>query len=127
LAESKACTGLVNNAGIVTLGPMTEIKEDELNWILDVNLVGVFRVTKAFAPLIIESKGRISNISSINPGNYRSKIGIREAITLAEQPYAQAGSPYAEAIASHIEYLSDRSMYKEPDGRSAELLKKWPS
>jgi len=158
----KGLYGLVNNAGIVTLGPMTEIEEDELNWILDVNLVGVFRVTKAFAPLIIESKGRISNISSIsgilsgmfwapysmskhaleaytdsleqemqlfgvhvssiNPGNYRSKIGIREAITLAKQPYAQAGSPYAEAIASHIEYLSDRSMYKEPDEVSAAIM-----
>jgi len=33
----------------------------------------------------------------------------------------------AEAIASHIEYLSDRSMYKDPDGQSVELLKKWRS
>jgi len=29
------------------------------------NVYGVFRVTKAFAPMIIESKGRIVNISSI--------------------------------------------------------------
>jgi NAD(P)-dependent dehydrogenase (short-subunit alcohol dehydrogenase family) len=46
--------GLVNNAGILTLGPITEIDEDELAWILDVNLMGVYRVTKAFAPLIKE-------------------------------------------------------------------------
>lgn len=161
-AGGKGLYGLVNNAGIVTLGPMTEIDEDELTWILDVNLVGVYRITKAFAPLIIESKGRISNISSIsgilsgrfwapysmskhaleaytdslaeemalfdvevsaiNPGNYRSKIGTKEAVVLAKQPYAQPGSPYAEHIAEDIEYLSDRSMYKEPDDVAAAVM-----
>jgi NAD(P)-dependent dehydrogenase (short-subunit alcohol dehydrogenase family) len=154
-AGGKGLYGLVNNAGILTLGPITEIDENELAWILDVNLMGVYRITKAFAPLIIESKGRISNISSIagilsgmfwapysmskhaleaytdalademalfdvhvsaiNPGNYSSKIGTKEATALAEQPYSQPGSPYAEHIAAHIEYMSDRSMYKEPD------------
>ena len=154
-AGGKGLYGLVNNAGVLALGPITEIDEDELLWILDVNLVGVYRVTKAFAPLIIESKGRITNISSIsgiltgmfwapysmtkhaleaytdalaeemalfevqvsaiNPGNYNSKIGTKEAAALAAQPYSQPGSPYAEHIAEDIEYMSDRSMYKEPD------------
>lgn len=161
-AGGKGLYGLVNNAGIVALGPVTEIDEDELAWILDVNVMGIYRVTKAFAPLIIESKGRISNISSIsgvltgifwapysmskhaveaytdaleqemaifdvkvsaiNPGNYRSKIGTKEALVLAKKPYALPGSPYAEHIASHIEYLSDRSMYKEPDEVSAAVM-----
>ena len=161
-AGGKGLYGLVNNAGVLTLGPITEIDEDVLTWILDVNLVGVYRVTKAFAPLIIESKGRISNISSIagiltgkfwapysmskhaleaytdalaeemalfdvrvsaiNPGNYNSKIGTKEAAALAEQPYSQPGSPYAEHIAAHIEYLSDRSMYKEPDAVAAAVM-----
>ncbi len=161
-AGGKGLYGLVNNAGIVVAGPLTEIEEDELNWILNVNVVGVFRVTKAFAPLIIESKGRISNISSIsgvlsgmfwgpygmskhaleaytdalaeemalfdvkvsaiNPGNYRSRIGTKEAIVMAEKPYAQPGSPYAEAMVGHIKYLSDRSMYKEPDEVTAAVM-----
>ena len=161
-AGGKGLYGLVNNAGIVVAGPLTEIEEDELNWIFNVNVVGVFRVTKAFAPLIIESKGRISNISSIsgvlsgmfwgpygmskhaleaytdaleeemalfdvkvsaiNPGNYRSRIGTKEAIVMAEKPYAQPGSPYAEAMVGHIKYLSDRSMYKEPDEVTAAVM-----
>jgi len=151
----KGLYGLVNNAGVLTLGPITEIDEDELAWIFDVNLFGVYRVTKAFAPLIIESKGRIINISSIagilsgrfwapynmtkhaleaytddlaaemalfdvhvsaiNPGNYKSQIGTKEAAALAKKPYAQPGSVYAEYIAEDIEYMSDRSMYKDPD------------
>ena len=36
-----------------------------MEFIFDVNVYGVVNVTKAFAPLIIESKGRIVNISSI--------------------------------------------------------------
>lgn len=161
-AGGKGLYGLINNAGVAAAGPIAEIDEAELDWILDVNLMGVYRVTKAFAPLIIESKGRIINISSIsgvlsgtffgaysmskhaieaytdslatemerfgvhvsaiNPGNYQSEIGIREAQTLAKKPYAQADSPYAEDAKGMLEYLSDRSMYKEPDDVAAAAL-----
>jgi len=58
--------GLVNNAGVFTGGPLIETDIEELQWIFDVNVYGVYRVTQAFAPLIIESKGRIVNISSIS-------------------------------------------------------------
>jgi NAD(P)-dependent dehydrogenase (short-subunit alcohol dehydrogenase family) len=58
--------GLVNNAGVFTGGPLIETDIGELQWMFDVNVYGVYRVTQAFAPLIIESKGRIVNISSIS-------------------------------------------------------------
>jgi NAD(P)-dependent dehydrogenase (short-subunit alcohol dehydrogenase family) len=58
--------GLVNNAGVATLGPLIETDIVELQWLFDVNVYGVYRVTQAFAPLIIEAKGRIINISSIS-------------------------------------------------------------
>lgn len=58
--------GLVNNAGVFTGGPLIETDVGELEWIFDVNVFGVYRVTQAFAPMIIESKGRIVNISSIS-------------------------------------------------------------
>ena len=44
---------------------MIEAEESDLEFLFDVNVYGVFRVTNAFAPMIIESKGRIVNISSI--------------------------------------------------------------
>lgn len=58
--------GLVNNAGVFTGGPLIETDIGELQWLFDVNVYGVYRVTQAFAPLIIESKGRIINVSSIS-------------------------------------------------------------
>ena len=58
--------GLVNNAGVVVFGALIEIEEEDFDFQMDVNIDGVYRVTRAFAPLIIESKGRISIISSIS-------------------------------------------------------------
>ena len=57
---------LVNNAGVAAGGPLIELDEDTVRWLFDVNVFGVFKVTQAFAPLIIESKGRITTIGSIS-------------------------------------------------------------
>lgn len=64
--EGRGLWGLVNNAGINVIDPLIEAREKDLEFIFDVNVYGIFRVTKAFAPLIIKSKGRIVNISSIS-------------------------------------------------------------
>ena len=58
--------GVVNNAGVNVTGPLIEIDEAELDFLFDVNVYGPYRITKAFAPMIIESQGRIVNISSIS-------------------------------------------------------------
>lgn len=58
--------GVVNNAGVANLGPMLEVPEGDLDFLFNVNVYGPFRITQAFAPLLIESKGRIVNISSIS-------------------------------------------------------------
>jgi NAD(P)-dependent dehydrogenase (short-subunit alcohol dehydrogenase family) len=57
---------VVNNAGIAALGPLVEMADRDMTALLDVNVMGPFRVTKAFAPLIIESRGRVVMISSIS-------------------------------------------------------------
>ena len=65
-AAGRGLHGLVNNAGVAIVAPLIEVDESELDFIFDVNIYGPYRVTKAFAPLIIESKGRITTISSIS-------------------------------------------------------------
>lgn len=57
--------GLVNNAGVFIGGPVMDVSVDEMRWLYDVNVMGVYRVTQAFAPMIIESQGRITTIGSI--------------------------------------------------------------
>jgi len=64
-AEGKGLFGLINNAGVSVTGPLIEISEADMQWVFDVNVFGPYRVTKAFADLLIESQGRIMNVSSI--------------------------------------------------------------
>lgn len=64
-AGGRGLHGIVNNAGVVVMGLLAETEESELDFIFDVNVYGPYRIVKAFAPLIIESKGRITNISSL--------------------------------------------------------------
>lgn len=57
--------GLVNNAGIGGGGPVLETTIEDQTRVYQVNVEGVYRITKAFAPLIIESKGRITTTGSV--------------------------------------------------------------
>ena len=64
--EGRGLWGLVNNAGVNVVGPLIEFSDKDFDFLFDVNVRGVFSVTKAFAPLVIESQGRIVNISSVS-------------------------------------------------------------
>ncbi len=57
--------GLINNAGVAVFGPMIEVPTEELEYQMNVNVLGPYRVLQAFAPMIIESKGRIATTGSI--------------------------------------------------------------
>lgn len=56
---------LVNNAGIFPkVKPLHEISEEEWNDVIDVNLTGQFRFTKAAIPHLMKTNGCIVNVSS---------------------------------------------------------------
>ncbi|MCP3761012.1 3-ketoacyl-ACP reductase [Domibacillus sp. A3M-37] len=56
---------LINNAGIAKFGSFLDLDPEEWKKIIDVNLMGVYNVTRAVLPDLIEQKsGDIINISS---------------------------------------------------------------
>ncbi|XP_038066041.1 D-beta-hydroxybutyrate dehydrogenase, mitochondrial-like [Patiria miniata] len=57
--------GVVNNAGTACWGEAEWISLDRYKKLAEVNLWGMIRVTKAFLPLIRNSKGRVVNMSSM--------------------------------------------------------------
>ena len=63
--EGRGLWGLVNNAGVATRAPVAAVTDDEVDFVFAVNVDGVVRVTRAFIPLIVESKGRIVTTGSI--------------------------------------------------------------
>ncbi len=64
--------GLVNNAGISTLGPLMHMPLDDFRRQFEVNLFGLLDVTQQFLPLLgarpgaPEPHGRIVNVSSVS-------------------------------------------------------------
>ena len=130
--------GLVNNAGIGTAGSFTEMKPEEFDLVMAVNVFGPYRVTKAFAPLIIAQRGRITTIGSIagilsgqDIGAYAmskhameafadslalqmSEFGVQVSIVEPGNYDSQiVSNAVARGVRSH--YAADRSKYKEPD------------
>jgi NAD(P)-dependent dehydrogenase (short-subunit alcohol dehydrogenase family) len=59
---------LVNNAGVLGAWKLTETSDEQWERVLDVNLTGVFRVTRAALPHLLESgSGRVISLASITP------------------------------------------------------------
>ena len=64
---------LVNNAGIVRVGLAKDMKEEDWDAVLNVNLKGAFNCSQAVIPLMIDQKyGKIVNISSLG---YLGSVG----------------------------------------------------
>jgi NAD(P)-dependent dehydrogenase (short-subunit alcohol dehydrogenase family) len=75
---------LVNNAGVLHLETAGAPPADSVRNAIDVNLLGVWRVTSAALPALLESRGRVVNVASmfavVNapfiPGYAASKRGV---------------------------------------------------
>lgn len=106
--------GVVNNAGIAIVAPLIYVDEKELRSLFDVNVFGPYRITKAFAPLVIEAKGRVVNVSSIS--------GILSGPFLG--PYSMskhAIEAYADALAAEMGALGVRVSLIEPGNYRSEI------
>lgn len=62
--ENRGLWGIVNNAGVVVLSPLSRGPDADIRFTFDVNVFGPIRVNQAFLPLIIESKGRTMKLWS---------------------------------------------------------------
>lgn len=110
----RGLTGLVNNAGVAILGALIEVEEKDLQFLFDVNVYGPYRVTKAFAPLLIESKGRVTTVGSIS--------GILSGPLFG--PYSMskhAIEAYADALAVEMARFGVRVSVIEPGNYKSEI------
>jgi NAD(P)-dependent dehydrogenase (short-subunit alcohol dehydrogenase family) len=106
--------GLVNNAGVFVGGPLIEVPVDQLEWLMDINVTGVYRVTQAFAPLIIAARGRITTISSIS--------GINTARFMGHYSMSKhAVEAYTDALAIEMEKFGVAVSAVEPGNYNSEI------
>ncbi len=106
--------GIVNNAGVFIGGPLTDVAVEELEWIMDVNVFGVYRVTKAFAPLVIESGGRITTIGSIS-GILAGAFGGHYSMS------KHAIEAYTDSLAAEMESVGVKVSVIEPGNYNSRI------
>lgn len=86
---------LVNNAGVASGGSMLDASLDEWRWMLDLNVLGVVRGTRAFLPAMLSAgRGRIINVASIAglaaaPGIMSYGTAKAAVVALSEQLRAE--------------------------------------
>lgn len=111
--QGRGLWGLVNNAGVNVVAPMIEAQESDFEFLFDVNVFGVFRVTKAFAPMIIESKGRIVNISSISGVLSGGGYGMYAASKHALEAMTDALANEIEKFGVHVSAVNPGNFASE--------------
>ena len=57
---------VVNNAGVALHGPVSELDEKDMRWLMDINYWGVVHGSQAFLPhLAASGDGQLANVSSV--------------------------------------------------------------
>jgi 3-oxoacyl-[acyl-carrier protein] reductase len=82
---------LVNNAGVIRDNVLVGLEDDDIRTVLDVNVAGVFNVTRAIAPYMVAKRaGKIVNLSSVSgikggrgQTNYAASKGAIDGLTRA--------------------------------------------
>ncbi len=152
--QGRGLYGLINNAGISVFGPLLETPVEQVQYLMDVNVYGPMRVTQAFAPLVIKSKGRIVTTGSIagivstpifgsysmskhaieaytdalaqemarfevsvhviEPGTYKSNIGIAAKKVLDDGNYWTDDTAYPQERAYFLDQLTKIDKHPDP-------------
>lgn len=108
--------GLVNNAGVFLFDALIEVTEADMQYVMDVNVFGPYRVTKAFAPLLMESKGRITTIGSI--------AGIAAGRLMGPYSMSKAAmESYTDALSSEMARFGVQVSVIEPGNFRSNIMK----
>lgn len=107
---------LINNAGAGFVRTTEQATENEIQWIMDVNFMGVVRCTKAIIPHMRQAKsGHIINISSIG-----GLVGQPFNEIYCAAKFAVEG--YTESMASYIQpFFNINFTVVEPGGIHSEF------
>jgi NAD(P)-dependent dehydrogenase (short-subunit alcohol dehydrogenase family) len=89
-AEGRGLFGVINNAGVGTFSRMSEMADEDILWIHDVNVMGPHRVNKAFVPMLKESGGRTAIIGSISGYLTGPQSGAYSMSKFATEAYTES-------------------------------------
>ena len=116
--------GLVNNAGVGIWGALTDTKEEDFDFLMQVNLYGPYRITKAFAPLIVAEKGRITTIGSISGILAGRNSGVYSMSKHAIEAFADSLAAEMAPLGVQVSVIEPGN-YNSEIGKSAAKRRAW--
>ncbi|CAH2308218.1 MGC79752 L homeolog [Pelobates cultripes] len=96
---------LVNSGGILTMGTIENTTLDDFDRVMNINVRAIFYLTHLAVPHLIQTKGSIVNVSSVNgqrsprgdyngcPSQSRSKRRAIRTVPTAHSAHARPGTP----------------------------------
>lgn len=112
--KNLAFCGLVNNAGMIDMGPSIEANPDRLEKVIQVNLMAAVRLTQGVLPLLEKENGRVIHIGSevVRATGAFNLYGISK----------HALQAYAEVCRQELALLGMRSILIRPGATNTALL-----
>ncbi|MDO5616404.1 MAG: SDR family oxidoreductase [Cruoricaptor ignavus] len=84
---------VVNNAGVAPVTPFSELDMNEYDSVFDINVRGLFDLTRQSLPMLKETKGNVINISTAivsRPlGNMSTYAGSKSAVNMLTKVWAK--------------------------------------
>ncbi|WP_425093240.1 SDR family NAD(P)-dependent oxidoreductase [Tropicimonas sp. S265A] len=123
---------LINNSGVSSEAMLADMSERDWDRVFDTNLKGAWRVSRAFAPALIASRGVILNVASIlgmgvlkTVGAYAaSKAGLIQLTRAMALELAQDGVRVNALAPGYIETPINAAFFATPQG--AKMLRGVP-
>ena len=116
-AGGRGLHGVVNNAGVGVFSPMNETSEDDIHFVMNVNVLGPYRINKAFTPLLAEHGGRTTTIGSISGFLAGPQSGTYSMSKFAVEAYTDSLAAELEPLGVHVSVI-------EPGGYRSEIREK---
>ncbi|XP_055931097.1 D-beta-hydroxybutyrate dehydrogenase, mitochondrial-like [Argiope bruennichi] len=126
--EDKELWAIINNAGISKGSEIEMTTIQKMEEVIDVNLLGTIRVTKAFLPLLRKSKGRAINVASAAgrltlPG-FVTYSASKQAIIAFSDGLRLEMQKFGVSVIT-IEPWMFRTRLSDPTGVSRHIEKQW--
>mgnify|MGYP000405567809 CR=1 FL=1 len=118
---------VVNNAGIVRFGPLAEQTVADFRKVIEVNLVGVYIVTReAVNRMVARGSGHVVSLTSINaygpgPGSGAypaSKCGVKQLMKQFAIEYGDRGLRFNSIAPGFIDGGMSAAIYANPQARA---------
>jgi len=123
--EQRGLWGIVNSAGILRMprsdggacGTIELELEQDIHPVFDVNFFGIHRVTSSFIPFVMNSKGRVVNISSV-----LGRFAVRFIAPYCASKFALEG--YSDCLRRELREVGVKVCIVEPGYTDTPLVAK---